>query len=197
MALVVEDGSGLANAESYVSVADCVTYAANRALTFSDTDMAAAEAAMRRATSAIDNRFRSRFVGYRTRRHSQALEWPRTGAYYYTPQAGDMPFGMLGGYGYGYGYGYGLYEYDQIDAGVIPVEIKNAVCEAAVRELAVPGALAPDLDRGNAIRTMKAGSVQIEYEAGAPRTTVFLAIDQALSGLLTPATPFSGTAARA
>lgn len=197
MSLVVEDGTGIANAESYVAVADCATYATNHGLSFPTTDEAACEAALRRATSAIDNRYRPRFVGYRTKRHVQRLEWPRTGAYYYTPQAGDMPFGMLGGYGYGYGYGYGLYEYDQITANQIPVEITDATCEAAIRELATPGILTPDLKRGNAIKSLKAGSVSLEYEGNAPRTTVFIRIDQALSALLTPPAPFTGHSGRA
>lgn len=195
MSLTVEDGTGLANADSYVSGADCLTYCTNRGLTF--TNDAAGEQALRRATAAIDNRYRPRFVGYRSHRRLQALEWPRTGAFYYTPQAGDMPFGTLGGHGYGYGYGYGLYEYDQIASDHIPVEIINATCEAAVRELADPGCLAPDLDRGNAIHMIKAGSVSVEYEAGAPRMTVFVGIEAALSALLTPPTPFSGRAVRA
>jgi hypothetical protein len=196
MTLVVEDGTGMGTAEAYVSVATCAAYATARGLSFPTTDTTACETALRRASAAIDNRYRTRFVGYRTNRSTQALEWPRTGAYYYTPQAGDMPFGTLGGHGYGYGYGYGLYEYDQSASTTIPVEIKNAVCEAAVRELASPGAMAPDLDRGNAIHSIKAGSVQIEYETGAPHTTVYLIIDQVLSRLLTPAQPFSGRAAR-
>jgi hypothetical protein len=197
MSLAVEDGTGLANADSYVSVADCATYATDRALSFPTTDNAACEAALRRATAAIDNRYRLRFTGYRTHRRAQALEWPRTGAYYYTPQAGDMPFGQLGGYGYGYGYGYGLYEYDQITSSQIPVEIIHATCEGAVRELASPGCLAPDLKRGNAIRTLKAGSVSIEYEGNAPHQTVYHAIRQALSALLTPDSTMAGHASRA
>lgn len=197
MSLIVEDGTGLSGAESYVSVADCVTYATNHGLTFPGTDATASEAALRRATAAIDNRYRLRFTGYRTHRRAQALEWPRTGAYYYTPQAGDMPFGQLGGYGYGYGYGYGLYEYDQITSSQIPVEIVHATCEAAVREFANPGCLAPDLKRGNAIQSLKAGSVSIQYQGNAPTQTVYHAIHQALSALITPDSTTAGHAARA
>jgi hypothetical protein len=194
MALIVETGTGAANSESYVSVADCAAYAVNFGASFPTTDTTACEAALRRATSAIDNRYRPRFPGYRTNRFKQALEWPRSAAFYYTPQASDMPFGPLGGQGYGQGYR--LYEYDQIDSNVIPPQVISACCEAAIRELAVPGTLAPDLDRGNAVAALKAGSVSITYDANAPRITVYHVLEQKLSALLEPPNPFSAHAVR-
>jgi len=174
MTLIVEDGTGKADAESYVSVADAVTYASNRGLTFPGTDVPGSEAALRRATAYLDNTYRTRFTGYRTHRRDQALEWPRVGAYVYIPNnSSDMAY--AGGYDPAY---------DYINDNVIPIEIINATCEAAVRELATPGVLAPDLDRGNAVKRLKAGSVEIEYGAAASATTAFQAIDLALSGLL-------------
>lgn len=77
MALITEDGTGLDDAESYVSVADCTTYAANfgrtgwSALTVTDSQR---EAALRKATAYIDSRYR--FVG-QPLTDTQALEWPR------------------------------------------------------------------------------------------------------------------------
>jgi hypothetical protein len=174
MALVVEDGTGLANAESYVSVANCVAYATARGGVFPGTDVPGSEAALRRATAFIDNTYRTRFTGYRTFRRAQALEWPRVGAYVYIPNnASDQAY--AGGYDPAY---------DYIGQNVIPVEMINATCEAAIREFASPGALAPDLDRGGAVKTLKAGSVQIDYGASASPTTTWTAIDNALSGLL-------------
>lgn len=74
MPLIVEDGTGLPNADSYVSVADCQAYAAAHGLAFAGED-AALEAALRNATSYLDSAYE--FVGSRLYLE-QALEWPRT-----------------------------------------------------------------------------------------------------------------------
>ncbi|MFA5595937.1 MAG: DnaT-like ssDNA-binding protein [Pusillimonas sp.] len=79
MALIVESGVGLDDAESYVSVADATTYAAKMghsawsAVSVTDTQR---EAALRQATAYIDSRYR--FRGKRLT-DTQALEWPRDG----------------------------------------------------------------------------------------------------------------------
>ncbi|WP_395383333.1 DnaT-like ssDNA-binding protein [Mesorhizobium sp. UC22_110] len=117
--LIVEDGSGLANAESYVSASDAASYAADRGLTFPASPADKAEAALRRATAYIDNTYRTRFPGQRKKFRLQALEWPRVGVVDMNgfPVTGDE----------------------------VPVEVVRATCEAAVRELASPGSLNPDV----------------------------------------------------
>lgn len=173
--MIVEDGTGLPGAESYVSTDTVAAYAEARGLSWPDgTSDDAGEAACRRGTSFIDNTYRKRFTGYKTKRRNQALEWPRIGAYVYTPN--NTPY--LANVGY--------YDpsYDYIASNEIPVEVINATCEAAIKELASPGILSPDLDRGNAVKRLKAGSVEIEYGASASSTTTFQTIDLALSGLL-------------
>lgn len=75
MALVVEDGTGKADAESYASVADVKTYAAARALAYSGKADEDIEAALRQATVYVDSRWR--FKGHRSTA-AQALEFPRT-----------------------------------------------------------------------------------------------------------------------
>lgn len=74
MALTTEDGSGLADAESYVSVADCTTYAAAHGLAFTGTE-SEQEAKLRRATQYLDTEYT--FKGERLTQ-TQALAWPRT-----------------------------------------------------------------------------------------------------------------------
>ncbi|AMG36252.1 DnaT-like ssDNA-binding protein [Achromobacter xylosoxidans] len=74
MPLIVEDGTGLPNADSYVSVADCQTYAAAHGLAFAG-EQAALEAALRNATLYLDGEYTYR--GERAT-DTQALEWPRT-----------------------------------------------------------------------------------------------------------------------
>lgn len=78
MALIVEDGSGLASAESYLSVADCTTYndahQAVAAWGASSTDEK--ERALRNATQYLEAQFTGRWLGNRST-SVQALSWPR------------------------------------------------------------------------------------------------------------------------
>lgn len=79
MALIVETGEGIANAESYISVADATARHAalgNAAWTGAD---AVKEAALRRATQYMLQSYRGRWKGTRLKRE-QALDWPRYGA---------------------------------------------------------------------------------------------------------------------
>lgn len=82
MALVVEDGTGLSNADSYVSLADAEAYFATMpasviaAWTGLSTD-AEKENLLKYATRILDQK--ARFKGARTV-SSSSLRWPRTGA---------------------------------------------------------------------------------------------------------------------
>ena len=76
MSLVVEDGTGLPTAESYLSVADLDTYVSNRGLTNAAATTPAKEAALRNATTFIDSFARYKGVRYS---ETQGLEFPRTG----------------------------------------------------------------------------------------------------------------------
>lgn len=74
MALIVEDGTGKPDADSYVSVAACEAYAAAHGLAFAG-EVPAQEAALRNATLYLDTQYT--FRGDR-KTAGQALEWPRT-----------------------------------------------------------------------------------------------------------------------
>lgn len=158
MSLIVEDGTGKTDANAYVALADCVAYAAARGLTFPASPAGPAEAAIIRATTAIDATYRSRFSGEKLNGRAQALEWPRK---YATDATGSS-----------------------IDSDEVPFEIVEATCEAAVRELATPGGMMPDLERGGQIKALSAGSVSIEYGSNASAQTTFSLIDGILSGLI-------------
>lgn len=193
MTLLVETGAGVATADSYVSAASCLAYAVARGSTFGSDD--AADAALRRGTSYIDNTYRSRFPGYRTFRRAQGLEWPRTGAFYSYPDSPEPPY-AYGPDGGVLAYGYVEWPFDPIGANAIPPEIVAATCEAAVREYAEPGVLLPDLDRGGLVASLKAGSVEVKYAGGAPGQTVFQAVEAALSGLIGVRSGYTGRAQR-
>ncbi|MBN8189540.1 hypothetical protein JF540_22910 [Salipiger thiooxidans] len=119
--------------DSYITVEDATTYAIAYGKAFSGTTDAL-EAALRRATRWIDATYRSRFPGYRTDGRAQALEWPRTDA---TDASGE-----------------------EIAVDEIPVEIENATVEAAVRELATPGSLSPDVVPGQTKTLTAVGSLR-------------------------------------
>lgn len=171
-ALVIEDGSGVAGANAYLSLDDCAAYCLARGLTFVTSPSSDGEASIIRATAAIDGRYRGVFPGYRTHGRGQSVEWPRLAAY-------DSEGWLING--------------DEV-----PQEILDATCEAAVRELAEPGSMMPDLERGGAIQSLKAGSVAIVYGANADNRTTFTLIDGILSRLLgsTSSNTFVGRAVR-
>lgn len=164
MALIVEDGSGKSDAESYVSVSDCVSYAAARGLTFPAEPAANAEAALRRGTSWLDGAYRGSFPGRRKNGRAQALEWPRMDAW----DNSRPP--------------------DPIRDDEIPVEIVHACCEAAIRELAAPGSLSPDVTPGQIEKRIKVEGIEIEYAIGAgtvaEQRPVVSIIDDILSSLI-------------
>lgn len=141
MALIVEDGTGKADAECYASIATINAYATARGLTFAITggsNAADAEAAARRATTWLDAGFRDRFPGRKTNGRQQALEWPRVGA---CDASGEA-----------------------IASDEVPTEIINALCEAAIREKASPGGLSPDVTPGQVAKREKVeGAVEVEY----------------------------------
>lgn len=106
MTLIVEDGTGLTNSESWISVLYFITHHNNRGNVFTATT-AQIEAVLRKATEYMEARWSNVWVGIR---HSplQALSWPRDGAFY--PDDGRIAQG-------------------------VPVEVKRACAEYALRAL--------------------------------------------------------------
>jgi hypothetical protein len=119
MTLVVETGSGLSNANAFISVADADarhTLLGNTAWTGLD---AVKEAAIARATEYMEQAYRVRWVGSRTH-EDQALSWPR-----YVDQEVDGWW---------------------IDSDEIPSVVVNACADLALRALSDD--LNADLTRG-------------------------------------------------
>jgi hypothetical protein len=105
MTLIVEDGTGLANAESYASVAEFQAYHANignDVTLITDTTI---EQLLRRATQYMVSVYRSRWQGRRTL-STQALDFPRY----------DV---IVEGY--------------SVLSNIVPAEVKNACCELALK----------------------------------------------------------------
>lgn len=167
--LVVEDGTGLGNADAYVAATDVQAYAMANNMAFEPDSDQALDGAVRTATRYIDGAYRYRFSGLRLRQRDQALEWPRQSAV----AMGQYPIG-----------------YNEI-----PRELKGAVCEAAVRELANPGTLSPDVSAP--VTSVRADTVSVDFGgAGYTAAQSFMAIDMLLVPILMPMSALSGKAGR-
>ena len=153
MALVVEDGTGLATAESYISVADASTYFTARGNTTwdaldTDEETAAREAALRKATDYMIATYRDRWEGARYS-EDQALCWPRAGV---------------------------VRDSWSVDIDEVPVEIKRACAELALKSAST--ILNPDLKQGKVSVTV--GPIKTEYDKNSPQYTRYKAIDAIL-----------------
>lgn len=156
MPLVVEDGTGLPNADSYASREEFLSYRTAMYATSGSEPVEAVDAALRRATRYIDANYA--FVGYPTHGSQQALAWPRT------------VLGPNSTYVYALDY--------------MPREVKNATIEAAIRELASPGSLLADENPSQRVIRQKVGPIETQYsDRGAAQVRITL-IDRMISDLV-------------
>jgi hypothetical protein len=157
--------------DAYISLVAYKAYCAAHGYTFpSDTgDDDVIEQGIRRATQWIDAEYGRRFIGTPAT-VTQALEWPRADA---------------------------IWRGEEIDNEIIPTKVANATAEAARREIATPGSLAPDMKRGGLIKRVAAGSAEVEFIDNAPAETAFSIIDGILAGLISSKSPgLSGSSVR-
>lgn len=155
MALIVETGTGLANAESYASVAEADTRLAAYGFTaWAALAQAAKETALRLATDFMLNAYRTRWKGYRVN-EVQALDWPR----YYVERVDAI--GSVSYY----------------PSNSIPNEIKAACIDLAYKT--TQGIeLAPDIDQAQ--KRVKVGPIEVEYDTNGNQATVFRAVESKL-----------------
>lgn len=142
MALVTEDGTGRADAESYISVADATAYHAARgnaawAAVASDE---VREQLLRRATDFMEQNYRERWAGMRLS-VVQALSWPR-----YEVPIKDAPgvYASMPSY----------YPFDKV-----PAQVGQAC--AALALMAIAGELTTDPEV--AVKRKKVGPIDVEY----------------------------------
>jgi hypothetical protein len=154
MSLITEDGTGLSTAESYLSVSDADTYWSNRSnTTWSAATTPAREAALRKATEYLDATFR--WVGT-IASTTQALGWPRTGAY-------DHEARHL------------------VDE--VPTLVENATAELALEALSAE--LLVTVSRNDRASRVKAGSVEVEFEPGVSTQKAFDRAERMLTPIVT------------
>lgn len=156
MALIIEDGSIVAGANSYASLSVVDAYHAARGKTEWAGDDVAKEAAILRAMDWLEA---LPFLGAPTKGAGmvgisgyQDLQWPRAGFAWGTD--------------------------------VIPGGLVRALCEAALVELQSPGGLAPELERGGMVKQETVDVLTTVYMDGAPFSTTRQQIMQHLRGLI-------------
>ncbi len=143
MALVVEDGSGLSTAESYLSVADADTYHAahSASTTWSGADTSDKENALRVATQYLDVEYGIRWQGLRGS-STQALDWPRSNV---------EVDGFL------------------LSSTSLPTELKSATAEMALRQLSSP--IIPDVSDPMVIEeSVKVDVIEESKKYAGPKT---------------------------
>nr|BDD45291.1 hypothetical protein 13 [bacterium] len=151
--IVIEDGTGVSNANSYVSEAEADAYfTARNNTTWASKTQAEKEAALIYATVYLDGHYY--WVGH-IANESQSLGWARTWAY-------DS-------------------EGREIPSNIVPQRVKDACCELALYALSNP--LTPALARGGEVKRQKVGSLEVEYFEDANTEKTFPLVNNILSGL--------------
>lgn len=160
MALRVEDGTGVSDANSYIALAEADTYFQERGnAEWGALSVAEKEQALIRATDYLEQRYDGRWRGARAGA-GQALSWPRSYAYAF----GD--------------------ERRPISSEVVPLRLRYATCELASR--ATDASLRPDLlPNMTAVTKEKVGSLEVNYSpAGGVDTPQFIVVSDLLRPLL-------------
>lgn len=163
MSLIVEDGTGKSDAESYISVADATAYHAARG----NADWAAIatdairEQLLRKATSYMVGQYRLRWNGYRYT-DTQALDWPRA----WVPKPDTLP-GYRGFPNY--------YPYNEV-----PLDVAHACAELALRSNS------DDLlaDQEQATIRERIGSLEVEYDKNSPQQIRYRLVEAMLQPYL-------------
>lgn len=158
MDFILETGQGIPGATAYIDEDYLWAYAPYAAVELGSGDP---KACIVRGSAWIDVEFEARFPGCRVKSRGQGLAWPRAGAY---DVRGDL-----------------------IPSDELPVEIKRATAEAALRDMVTPGVLLPDVATGGMVKREKLGSMEREYavaDGGRPAAPSFPLIEGILRPLI-------------
>lgn len=164
MSLIVEDGSGLASAESYASVAEADLYhaAQGNPSTWSGASTPTKEAALRQATTYLDGKYGARFRG-RRKTEDQSLKWPRHCA--------------IDDDGY------------TIDSGSVPPKLKSATAEIALKVVEGSALFVDEATPGSLeASTLKIGLIEISetFQGGQSAQPAYQKARALLTDLLEP-----------
>ena len=147
--LIVEDGTGLADADSYCSVAYADAYhAAMGSAAWAALTAEAKEQALRRAAAFMSLHLGGRSWAGRRSLQTQALDGPRT-------DVPDLDFGGV------------------ISPDIVPAAIKKACAELAGKSAGGVD-IAPDL--GQAVKAERVGPIAVTYADAVQRSTVIQSV---------------------
>ena len=161
MAFVVEDGTGLSTANSFVSVEEADAYFEDRDpdheiyADWWDLTTEAKQAALVRGTQGLCTYLLGRWRG-KKKSSTQALPWPRTDV--------EDEEGL------------------EVSDEVVPVPVRQATCEVGFIEI-TQRYVQREVTRDDMIQTETTGPITTTYFKGAPSTTVYPHIDAMLRGL--------------
>lgn len=162
MTIEVEDGTGKSNADSYIALADANAYFEARGVeTWAEQDDVALEAALRRATAALDSWLRGSWVGTKKTR-TQALAWPRTGV---VDEDG--------------------FEWPDTE---VPTLVAHACAEIALVEL-TERFIQQSVSRDNTIASESVGPISVSYRADSPTNKRYPHIEAMLRGFANSSAP--------
>lgn len=160
MSIIVEDGTGISNAETYISVADTDVYLADigtPSTSWASLSISAKEIALRVASAFLDMKYM--WKGSRIKL-DQGLSWPR--------------IGVIDNEGF------------SRDSVSIPKEVRNATAEMALR--ASNQTLFPDQETSSLLSSdlVKVGPITLksEFIGGEPPDTKFTKVDKMLEPLI-------------
>jgi hypothetical protein len=157
MALIVENGTNVAGAESYISVAEADSYHESRGNTDWDS-VDDKEAALRKATDYMLSKYRHRWAGFR-KTMTQTLDWPRQ----VVPVKDSSNVWSYISY---------------YDNSIVPLEVKYACAILALK--VVTAELLPD--QTQVVLSETVGPITTVYDKNSPQATRYLEID----GMLRP-----------
>lgn len=159
MSLITEDGSGVTGAESYINVSGADAYHdARGADDWFLLTVTQKEQALRRATDFMMGRYRMRWKGGRVHPH-QALDWPRQGVVTEDMGSAAPPYYAF-----------------VISYQIVPLEVKNACAELALRAAAGPLLL----DQQQKIIEETVGPITTKYDSDATALIQYTQIDETL-----------------
>lgn len=157
MTIEVEDGTGKAAAVSYISASDAGSYFSARGVeTWTEYGSDEQEAALVRATSALDSWLRGRWLGTK-KTQTQALAWPRTDV------VDEEGF--------------------DVSESIVPIQVKQATCEIALIELGGEHFIQQSVSRDNTVASESVGPISVSYRGDAPTIKTYPHIEALLRGL--------------
>lgn len=175
MALIIEDGSVVALADSYVTKVEFYDYAHKRGLVYSTSTEEEIEQNLRKAFDYLIQKYRHQWSGFR-KSADQVADWPREFVYL-------EPF-ILGGTST---------NPFLVSNTIVPTEVKSAQIELAIK--AQTDDLMADLDQQE--KEVQIGSLRVVNDTNSPQAKRYSKVDAMLRPYLKNVNSLTVTAQRA